>query len=200
MGLREAGVADDGVRVVIAPVYWCQSLPWCTPRGRTLGSVSGVTLVFRRDLDFSPAIVWDALVDPVLLEGWLADATVDFRLGGRFRLDWIEPAHLVPFESRIAGLEPRVLLELASRGGGGLRFDLEEVAGGSRGTSTALTVTVAGALEPRFAPGVTAHWQSNLDQLAELLRGHPVDWPHWERDRGEHFGGHLEKAQRDSSL
>ena len=178
----------------------CTSLPvqrWCRAYPCR---VSGVDLVFQHDLDFSRAIVWDAIVDPVLLEGWLADAVVDPRIGGRFRLDWIEPNHLAPFVGEIVELEEGAVLCAAAGGLDSLRFELAAVPGGSRGESTVLTVTVASALDARFAPAVIAHWGSNLEQLTELLRGHPVDWANWERDRGESWDDRVERARRDSSL
>lgn len=160
-------------------------------------TVTGQTLEFTRDFDLPPAIVWDALVDPVLLEGWLADAEVDLRAGGGFRLRWIQPNHLAPFRGEIVALAPGEVLEIAGGDSGGLRFDLRAVPGGTRGVGSTLLVTVASPVERRFAPGVIAHWQSNLEQLDELLRGHPVDWANWQRDRGARWVDHLDRAARD---
>jgi len=162
--------------------------------------VSSITLEFERAFDLPASIVWDALIDPVLLEGWLADATVDPRVGGEYRLAWIAPTHLVPVAGRIVALVEGSLLEISTGGPDRLRFALVDVPGGTRGSATSVRVVVTTALEPRFAPGVIAHWRSNLEQLEELLRGHPVDWANWERDRGVSWGQHLERAHRENLL
>ncbi len=46
------------------------------------------------------------------------------------------------------------------------QFAIDEVAGGTRGASTRVTVTAATAAEA----------DHRLDLLENLLRGHPVDW------------------------
>jgi len=169
-------------------------------RGRAYPvTVTGLTLEFTRELDLPRAIVWDALVDPVLLEGWLADAEVEPRVGGGYRLRWIEPDHLAPFAGEIVRMLPGELLEVASPNGERLRFDLRELPGGTRGSGCGLTIGVTSVIEPRFAPGVIAHWQSSLDQLEDLLRGRPVDWANWERDRRASWGDHFDRAVRESS-
>jgi hypothetical protein len=46
---------------------------------------------------------------------------------------------------------------------------------------------------------LTAYWLTDLDQLADLLRGHPVDWAHWERDQADTWSAHLRDAERGSA-
>ena len=92
----------------------------------------------ERVIDLPRAIVGDALVDPVLVEGWLHPVL------------------------RLADF-PEV------------RLSAEEVPGGTRGTSTRVTVEVA-VPDPRFRTALVATWQTRLDQLENLLRGHPVVW------------------------
>ena len=158
--------------------------------------VTSLTLEFTREFDLPRAIVWDALVEPVLLEGWLADAEVEPRVGGRFRLRWVEPDHLSPFSGEIVTLVPRELLDVEGAASERLRFSLRELPGGTRGTSSSLSIAVTSVIEPPFAPGVIAHWQSSLDQLEDLLRGRPVDWANWERDRRASWGDHFDRAAR----
>lgn len=92
----------------------------------------------ERVIDLPRAIVEDALVAPVLVEGWLHPVL-----------------HLSDFTD--------------------VRLDAEEVPGGTRGTSTRVTVEVA-LPDPRFRAAITETWQTRLDQLENLLRGHPVVW------------------------
>ena len=98
------------------------------------------TVTIERVIDLPRVIVGDALVDPVLVEGWLDP---------HLRLDSPEFA--------------------------GVSVDAEEVPGGTRGTSTRVTVTVEIA-DPRFGPGVSDGWEERLDRLENLLRGHPTSW------------------------
>ena len=152
------------------------------------------TLRFRRYIDLPPVIVWDALVDPVLLEGWLASATVDLVVGGVYRLEWIQPYGLLPFDGTIAHVDLGRSLSASTADARSLCFDLGTEPGGTRGTATTVTVTVGGLTHPRFTPAVIAHWESNLEQLEELLRGHPVDWKTWQDDRGHSWAKRVERA------
>jgi hypothetical protein len=92
----------------------------------------------ERVIDLPRVIVGDALVDPVLVEGWLHPV---LRLK-----DFTE-----------------------------VRVSAEEVPGGTRGTSTRVTVEVA-MPDPRFRGAIEQTWQTRLDQLENLLRGHPTVW------------------------
>jgi uncharacterized protein YndB with AHSA1/START domain len=92
----------------------------------------------ERVIDLPRPIVGDALVDPVLVEGWL---------------------------------HPVLRLEDFAE----VRVSATEVAGGTRGGSTRVTVEIA-APDPRFGIAMRETWEARLDQLEDLLRGHPVDW------------------------
>lgn len=133
-------------------------------------------LEFERDYDLPRGIVWDALVDPVLVSGWLGDADIDAAAGGRYRLGWIGSPHLPGTDGTIETiLEPERLTIANERH---VRFDfrLDELDGGSRGTSTRLRLTVTEWIDRPFAGRVSEGWLAALEQLAALLRGHPVDW------------------------
>ena len=93
----------------------------------------------ERVIDLPRVIVDDALVDPVLLEGWLHPVL-----------------RLVDFAE--------------------VRVVTEEVAGGTRGSSTRVLVEVI-VPDPRFSAAIEQTWQIRLDQLENLLRGHPTVWP-----------------------
>lgn len=95
-------------------------------------------LRIERVIDLPRAIVADALVDPVLVEGWL---------------------------------DPVRRLEDFSEA----QVSIDEVPGGTRGSSTRVAVEVR-LPDPRFETALLATWQTRLDQLENLLRGHPTVW------------------------
>jgi hypothetical protein len=106
---------------------------------------------FERLIYLPRSIVWDALLDPVLVEGWLHPTARP--LDGEVR-ERVEPAP-----------DTTAVLETVLEPFGRLRFELEERDGGTRGTSTLLRLQATGA-----------GWDDRIDGLENLLRGHPVDW------------------------
>lgn len=106
-----------------------------------------ITLV--TDIELPPVIVWDALVDPELLEGWLGVASGD-----------------------VKELTPPVRLRTVGPADGDTVFELEPIEGGLRGISTRLRVTVDSG-GSRAGGELWALWRDRLDALEELLRGHP---------------------------
>ena len=143
----------------------------------------GSQLRFEQHYDLPPEIVWDALIDPDLVSGWLAEADIDPRLGGRFDLDW---RHFEPVRSTtgeiIELVEPHLLV-VDTDNFGVTTLQLTELATGSRGRSTQLTVIVDALADLQFTPMIAATWLLSLDQLTELLHGHPVDWRRWKSER-----------------
>ena len=137
--------------------------------------MSTLPLVFERDYEFPRVIVWDALVDSELVSGWLAEAEIVPEVGGQYNLTWPRRNAASTF-GRITVLQSLERLWVETTDAGRLQFELEELPGGSRGTSTRLRLTVDVEIEPAFAPRVQADWELALEQLEELLRGHPVDW------------------------
>jgi len=148
---------------------------------------------FESDYEFPAVIVWDALVDAELVSGWLAEATVTAGLEGEYTLHISRPGHSL-FAGRVTGIRPRELLRVEDEGGV-IEFSLDELEGGSRGTSTHLTVVVEARMNRQFSASLQADWLVNLEQLEDLLRGHPVDWAHWRRDREAGWARHLEEVQ-----
>jgi uncharacterized protein YndB with AHSA1/START domain len=153
-------------------------------------------LQFVRPYDLPVAIVWDALVDEVLVEGWLASARIDAREGGLYWLGWQGGASLAPTNGTITTFDPPRCLGVETDNIGTLEFTLESVPGGTRGTSTQLRLSIVVDTEPRLLASTRAYWLSNFDQLEDLLRGHPVDWSTWQRDRGEMWATYLREASR----
>jgi hypothetical protein len=103
-----------------------------------------------RVIDLPRAIVWDGLVDPVLVEGWFDPVL-----------------RLVDGEPQVRVLERRdpELLRVHGETLGELTVSAEVVPGGTRGSSTLLTVR-----------SPLADWEERLDRLENLLRGHPTVW------------------------
>jgi uncharacterized protein YndB with AHSA1/START domain len=153
-------------------------------------------LVFTHWYDLPVAIVWDALVDEVLVEGWLAVARIDPRVGGQYWLDWQSGRAGAPTTGTVTTFEPPGRLVIKTDNIGSLDFTLESVPGGTRGTSTDLRLLVRQDIEPRLLALTHANWQSSLDQLEDLLRGHPVDWSTWQSDRGEAWATYQREAPR----
>jgi hypothetical protein len=88
-------------------------------------------------------------------------------------------------------LDPPVRLVVETSNAGILAFELGDRAGGTRGRSTGLRLTVTIGIDPAFSGRMRAYWLTDLDQLEDLLRGHPVDWKNWDRDRRDSWLQHL---------
>ncbi|MCS0497993.1 hypothetical protein [Protaetiibacter mangrovi] len=123
-----------------------------------------------RQIDLPRAIVWEALVDPVLVSGWLHPH--EGLLEGSTPLEFREPD------------DPQAdaQLAVASPTFGTVRVRLLRVEGGTRGESTRLEVRVSDVWGRR--DDRAALWELRLDQLEDLLRGHPVDWARWPEEHG----------------
>ncbi|MEJ1230192.1 MAG: hypothetical protein WDM88_05575 [Galbitalea sp.] len=77
--------------------------------------------------------MWDALVDEVLVEGWLAVARIDPRVGGPYRLDWQAGASLAPTTGGHHRLRAGTRLAVDTDNIGALEFLLEPLDGETRG-------------------------------------------------------------------
>lgn len=147
-------------------------------------------LVFEREIELSPVIVWDALVDDELVCGWLAEANIEPVEGGRYELAWLYSTEQPPTTGTILRYDSLRLLVVDTDNRGRIEFALDPIKGGSRGVSTRLRLTVALELDTAFASRVRANWLISLDQLEGVLRGHPVDWANWDRDHIETWAGY----------
>lgn len=154
-------------------------------------------LDFHIHIDLPRVIVWDALVDQDLVEGWLAGAEIDARVGGRYNLTWKSGGEFPPSIGVITALDPITNLRIDTGAGGVIDFTLTEMMGGSRGTSTWFVVHLTVATDRRMLASTVAHWRNNLDQLEDLLRGHPVVWETWPEVRGPVWSDYLREAQAE---
>jgi uncharacterized protein YndB with AHSA1/START domain len=146
------------------------------------------TVDLVREIDLPRVIVWDALVDPDLVSGWLAPAEIEPIAGGIYNLVWPHRPTYTDTFGRIALLQHPERLHVDTTNLGRIEFTLESVAGGFRDTGTRLRVSVSygddGVDDAVIAPHVNtdqirADWETNLDQLEELLHGRPTDWRTW---------------------
>jgi uncharacterized protein YndB with AHSA1/START domain len=158
--------------------------------------VSTSELHFSKLYDLPVSIVWDALIDEDLVEGWLAAARIDPRVGGLYWLGWQGGGTLAPTNGTITAIEEASRLAIDTDNIGSLEFLLVPIEGGTRGSSTDLRLTIRVDTDPRLLASTHAYWQSNFDQLEALLRGHPVDWSTWQRDRGDAWAAYLREASR----
>lgn len=157
-----------------------------------------MTLRFERDLEFPRVIVWDALVDADLVSGWLAEAEIVPEIGGDYVLRWVLAPGAPQTRGRVQVLERPERLEVTAADQS-LRFDLDELPGGNRGTSTRLRVTVRFELAPLAPARVKADWLTRLDQLRDLLYGHPVNWRTWGDDMRQTWARHLDEIGDSSA-
>ncbi len=136
-----------------------------------------------REIDLPRVIVWDALLDPDLVSGWLAPAEIEPVAGGIYNLTWPHrPGYDATF-GRITLLQHPERLHVDTTNLGRIAFALESVDGGFRETGTRLRVTVdfgtdggddIAPVAPVNVDQLTLDWMANLDQLEELLHGRPT--------------------------
>jgi uncharacterized protein YndB with AHSA1/START domain len=129
---------------------------------------------FERTFDAPVATVWRALTDPAELAGWLAEGTIELRVGGEVVL------HFDDGEARgtVTELDPGAVLAYSWREGDDhashVRFQLDPDGDGTR-----LTL-VHTRLPASSTPGFGAGWHLHLELLDALTTAAPVDWS-WER-------------------
>jgi uncharacterized protein YndB with AHSA1/START domain len=158
---------------------------------RTPGFVAQYTL------DMPPLIVWIALAEAEMMSGWWGEARLEPWPCGAFgielRLDAGRIAQAsdapdlseAPVGARVPegvrgtvvvdGVVERIVepVELVLRTVqlGRVRFALEALAGGTRGTSTVLHVEI-----DEYPVLVRECWDTHIADLGQVLLGHPVDW------------------------
>jgi uncharacterized protein YndB with AHSA1/START domain len=160
--------------------------------------MTGSVFSFQREYEFAPVIVWDALIDHDLVSGWLGEAKIDLVIGGRYDVRWVARPGGLALEGVIRQLDEAATLEVDSAERGSFLIELEAFEGGSRGVGTLVKVTVRTPTEAVFVAQTRADWLTGLEQLEELLHGHPVDWSRWETDRYETWARHVGE-ERDST-
>ncbi len=131
-------------------------------------------LVFQRTIDLPPVIVWDALVDPDLLAGWLGEVRLFSTEPPGFQILWPGARQSTAGTVLLCDAARRLRLETDNRGI--IECTIRSIPGGLRGSSTELDLRIDVGIEPVFATRIRGEWQTSLDRLERLLHGHPVDW------------------------
>jgi uncharacterized protein YndB with AHSA1/START domain len=123
------------------------------------------TLVLVRELRHPPAMVWQALTDPVHLSQW-APFDADRNLGsvGPVKLSTVGTP--LVSETRVTRAEPPKSLEY-SWGGGDLRWELEPLGGGTR-------LTLWHNINRGYIAWGAAGWHICFDVMDRHLAGQPI--------------------------
>jgi uncharacterized protein YndB with AHSA1/START domain len=126
------------------------------------------TLVFVRDLDHAPSVVWAALTDPAQLDDWApfrADRHLDHT--GPATLTMVDGANEMPLGASVLHAERPRRLEY-TWGDDVLRWELADTDAGTRLTLRHTTAKRSGV------PMMAAGWHLCLDVMALSLDGQPI--------------------------
>ncbi|WP_127503424.1 SRPBCC domain-containing protein [Actinoplanes solisilvae] len=144
------------------------SLDVGAPGGASLtGGGEPWTLIFVRELRHPPAVVWEALTDPVELEQWAPfSAARDLDQPGATVLTMDDGDERVDLPAEVRVVEPPAVLEY-SWGADLLRWELEAYGEGTRLTLRHTLV------EPTDPASVATGWHLCVAALQRLLDGDP---------------------------
>lgn len=143
---------------------------------RKVDRVPAPDLIVQRTIDLPPVIVWDALVDPDLLAGWLGEVRIFSTESPRFHILWPGADARQSTAGTVVEFEAPRRLRIETDNRGIIECMLMSIPGGVRGSSTELTLRVDAGIEPAFATKMRDEWQTSLNRLERLLHGYPVDW------------------------
>ena len=125
--------------------------------------------VFGHDVDR----VWSMLIEPAALAQWLAPGTIEPRVGGAVKIDFVDSGIVI--DSRVTEFLPqRVLAYSWSSGNEPPRPLRWALAAEGEGTRVQLTVRVPEGEDPAKA---CAGFEGHLDMLAAALEGIPIKFP-----------------------
>jgi len=131
------------------------------------------TVHFERVYDYRPDELWAALTEPEQLRGWLGEAEVDLRSGGKIVIRFGDTDEEIA-AGMIRELDPPRILEyewtFPVETDSVLRLELEP-----RGNGTLLILDHR-RLPAAAAAGYGAGWHAHLDRLEALLERGDVDW------------------------
>jgi uncharacterized protein YndB with AHSA1/START domain len=136
---------------------------------------------FERTVEHDQRAVWSMLTEPGRLAQWLAPGTIELRLGGAAKLEFIDSGTII--DSRVTALDPPRLIEYSWSSGDQpsrpVRWETRAVAGG---THVTLTITLP---QNEDVARACAGWEAHLTMLVAALEGVPVKFPfeHFKRAR-----------------
>jgi uncharacterized protein YndB with AHSA1/START domain len=153
-------------------------------------------LRYERHLRHPVDRVWRAITEPSEVVGWLADADIDLREGGRVQFRWLntgDGGEQAVATGTVARLDAPWLVEYDTDIHGRLRFELEP----EGDAATRLRLTVEHPDLDEHLDSVLPGWHVHLEHLDAALDGEPVDWPRWNTEhrprwaqlRAEYLGG-----------
>lgn len=137
----------------------------------------GHEIRFERYLKYPTLQVWAALTEPERMVQWLAEASVEPKIGGQVQLRWLntkEPTDEILARGRVTAWEPPHLVEYDTDIHGRMRWELR-----SEGEGTVLVFTCTIAMPADHLLKHMAGWHIHLEHLAKALEGEAVDWPQW---------------------
>jgi len=149
------------------------------------------TLILVRDLRHPPAMVWEAITNPVHLREW-APFDVDGNLsavGAPVKLTWVGTGNVI--ETRVTRADSHRLLEFDN-----IRWQLEPLGSGTR-------LTLWHSIPPRYVAWGAAGWHIAIDVLDRLLGGTPIgrlaggdgrqneDWQKLVKEYSTQFGAEM---------
>lgn len=143
----------------------------------TLGTLtahgSGHQGRLARRFDHAPAEVWRMLTDSAAMAQWLSAGTIEQRLGGKVRIDFVDSGIVI--DSAVTAFEPDRLLEYSWSSGDEparpLRWELTPTAGGTQ------LVLMVGVPAGEDASKACAGFEGHLEMLAAALEGVPIKFP-----------------------
>lgn len=128
---------------------------------------------FERTIGHDQQAVWRMLTDPACLAQWLAPGTIEMRLGGAAKLNFIDSGTVI--DSPVTAFDPPRLIEYSwSSGNEPLRPVRWETRSASGETRLTLSISVP---QGEDAARACAGWEAHLMMLLAALEGVPIKFP-----------------------
>lgn len=128
----------------------------------------------ERLLEHDQARVWALLTEPSQLANWLAPGSIELRLGGAAKLNFVDSGTVI--DSTVTAIEPPGLLEYSWSGPGEpvrpVRWETAPHVGG--GTRLTLTLRVP---DNEDVARDCAGWEAHLMMLLAAIEGVPIKFP-----------------------